>query len=109
MTPSTSSPVAVDAMAGTTPEAADIVERLRYTASKGISVWGDLQIEAADTIQSLRARVAELEQDAARYRWLRDGDWRPFDYEWLRDIDAIGMGSNYEEVLDAAIDSAMNG
>lgn len=32
----------------------DIVERLRKTASRGVSVWGDLQMEAADEIDALR-------------------------------------------------------
>lgn len=50
----------------------DIVRRLRKTASRGVSVWGDLQIEAADTIESQAARIAELERDAARLDWLAD-------------------------------------
>lgn len=37
-----------------------VVYRLRYTASKGISAWGDLQIEAADEIERLTAEVAGL-------------------------------------------------
>lgn len=32
-----------------------LVERLRDTASKGVSVWGDLQIEAANEIEILTA------------------------------------------------------
>ena len=35
-----------------------LTERLRYTASRGTSVWGDLQMEAADTIE----RLTEVEQ-----------------------------------------------
>lgn len=31
----------------------ELIEKLRDTASKGVSVWGDLQIEAADTIERL--------------------------------------------------------
>ena len=30
-----------------------LIERLRDTASKGISAWGDLQLEAADEIERL--------------------------------------------------------
>lgn len=33
--------------------------------------YGRLCCEAADEIERLQARVAELERDAARYRWLR--------------------------------------
>ena len=34
---------------------ADLVKRLRDTASKGVSVWGDLQMEAAREIEILTA------------------------------------------------------
>lgn len=39
----------------------DIVQRLQDTASKGVSVWGDLQMEAAGEIQILRAELAVVE------------------------------------------------
>lgn len=35
----------------------ELIERLRHTASKGVSVWGDLQIEAAKEIEILAAEV----------------------------------------------------
>ncbi len=35
-----------------------LIEGLRYTASKGVSVWGDLQVEAADEIERLQAELA---------------------------------------------------
>lgn len=45
-----------------------LTSRLREIASKGVSVWGDLQVEAAKEIEiltaerdALQARVAELE------------------------------------------------
>lgn len=42
----------------------DLIEsRLRHTASKGVSVWGDLMVEAAQEIEALRAAVAQPEQD----------------------------------------------
>ena len=55
-----------------------LIERLRFTASHGVSVWGDLQIEAADEIEqltldlhseraavvALRAGIAELRESA---------------------------------------------
>lgn len=57
----------------------ELIERLRETASKGVSVWGDLQMEAADTIEA-QARdlaaaleqVAALQEDADRVDWLAD-------------------------------------
>jgi hypothetical protein len=33
----------------------DLIKRLRETASKGVSVWGDLQMEAAKEIEILTA------------------------------------------------------
>ena len=122
----------------------DLIKRLRDTASKGVSVWGDLQMEAAkeieiltaereayasamdrmktrlaevesqfetrsDYVGQLRQQLAEVEKDAARYRWLRSlakesrleaavatGQWDYFAPE-------KGMTR-----LDAAIDAAMN-
>ena len=37
-----------------------LIERLRDTASKGISVWGDLQVEAADELEHLTEMVEQL-------------------------------------------------
>ena len=42
----------------------ELITKLRDTASKGISVWGDLQIEAAEAIEALQARADNLEQQA---------------------------------------------
>ena len=41
----------------------DLITRLRDTASKGISAWGDLQLEAADELERLTAEEKmQLEQ-----------------------------------------------
>lgn len=32
----------------------DLIDKLRDTASKGVSVWGDIQMEAADEIERLQ-------------------------------------------------------
>ncbi len=54
---------------------------------------------AAEQIDRLRARVAELERDAARYRWLRGTIF-------LAAVD--GYENSYRrEKLDAFIDNAM--
>lgn len=37
-----------------------LIERLRDTASKGISAWGDLQVEAADELENLTEMVEQL-------------------------------------------------
>ena len=42
------------------PVVLDIVDRLRDTASRGISSWGDLQMQAAGEIQVLRAERDNL-------------------------------------------------
>ena len=38
----------------------DLIKRLRDTASKGVSVWGDLQMEAAAEIERLREALADI-------------------------------------------------
>ena len=62
----------------------DLIKRLRDTASKGVSVWGDLQMEAAAEIERLR-------EDAARwnrwYPWIRGVNKKPFDLH--KECDAI--------------------
>lgn len=71
--------------------------------------YGRLMNDAADEIERLRARVAELEADAARYRWLRKAreNW----YVLYRDdedsnwIDVHGWDLD-AAILDAAIDAA---
>jgi hypothetical protein len=68
----------------------ELLERLRDTASKGVSVWGDLQMEAAKEIEILTAEreayasamdrmKAELAAIKARepvaWRWRMNGQW----------------------------------
>lgn len=68
----------------------ELIERLRDTASKGVSVWGDLQMEAAKEIEILTAEreayasamdrmKAELAAIKARepvaWRWRMNGQW----------------------------------
>ena len=55
-------------------------------------------------IDRLRARVAQLEADAARYRWMRDGDFTADVERSLHE----GLDGNLlmDEELDAAIDAA---
>ena len=60
-----------------------------------------LQAQAAEK----DAEIAALEEDAARYRWLRDSsEWEMFEDRWLTALDIYGQGPND---LDAAIDSAI--
>jgi len=64
----------------------------------------------ASTVAALKARVAELEKDAARYRWLRDGELTA-DYPYP----VMRMGGSrvddqtiWADELDAAIDDAIS-
>jgi hypothetical protein len=64
--------------------------------------------DAATPLSAEPAQVADdVEQDAARYRWLRDeadnGEWECFDSGWLIKHDVYGQGARE---LDAAIDAA---
>ena len=45
----------------------ELIAELRDTASKGVSVWGDLQKEAADAIEVLQAEVERLKAFAGGY------------------------------------------
>ena len=40
------------------------------TTMAGLSVWGNLFTEAADTIDNLRAQLAEAQKDAERWGWV---------------------------------------
>ena len=51
----------------------ELINRLRDTASKGVSVWGDLQMEAADAIQALQAQVLDLGDTLAALEITKDG------------------------------------
>ena len=48
----------------------NLIERLRGAASKGISAWGDLQVEAADEIERLTAEL-EATKKAVQQNYFR--------------------------------------
>lgn len=64
--------------------------------------WGGLV--ASKSEQREEARLAALERDAARYRWLRKHL-----VNWCPDDDTARLSWHAREVLDAEIDAAMNG
>ena len=70
--------------------AADTIDRLSH----------DLLV-AAEFRQALEARVAELEADAKRYRWLR---LHPV---WQREVMADRGWFDSDDAYDAAIDAAI--
>ena len=58
----------------------DLIARLRHTASKGVSVWGDLMLEAAKELEILTAErecyasamdrmLAQPEQEPVAWKW----------------------------------------
>lgn len=61
----------------------------------------------------LTARVAELERDAGRYRWLREQNWtqRGLFVVSANNQDVVRLGANCPsgELLDEAIDNAARG
>lgn len=64
----------------------DLINRLRDTASKGVSVWGDLQMEAAKEIETL---VAERECYASAMDRMRDALARirqASDSQWVAEV-----------------------
>jgi hypothetical protein len=44
----------------------DLIHRLRDTASRGVSSWGDLQQEAADELETLMNAVAAEREACAK-------------------------------------------
>lgn len=88
-------------------------ERLRDLAHACRLEWAPEEVndvnEAADELDRFTARVAELEKDAERYRWLRQWPTHFADEVWGR----YGAGLHIHKVylntperLDAAIDAA---
>ena len=86
------------------------VEYLRLFHSCDDIVNGDFSRldSIADEYESLQARVAEMEKDAARYRAILENEWldpnmQPFA---LREAAATKTGGMLEAVLDQFIDAA---
>ena len=70
-----------------------IVFYVNYSASAPVEAPGMASVDAAEDAR-----------DAARYRWLRDGqNWDCFDWAWLGEMGIFGDGPND---MDAAIDAA---
>lgn len=77
----------------------DIVERLReYRRADPYRKSALMAAEAADEIESLRARLAEVERDAARYRFIK---------QWARRLDITGYSLTNNEHFEPRIDEAM--
>lgn len=64
--------------------------------------WADEDWNASNThAQELRDRIAELEKDAARYKYWRDN------HGWTGTFDDGATNSDEPKDIDAAIDTAM--
>lgn len=92
-------------------EALDRADRKGYMPDAIYSAYEGFECrDPASTVAALKARVAELEKDAARYRWLRDGELTA-DYPYP----VMRMGGSrvddqtiWADELDAAIDDAIS-
>jgi hypothetical protein len=83
------------------PDVAALIEFYRRFDPLRYGIVGpDTAAFTAAALQSQQARIAELEQDAARYRWLCDGHGYFMEEEYL-----CGH-SNEKAKADAAIDAA---
>ena len=72
----------------------------RNAALAGINGWGNLCSDAADTIDNLRAQLAEAQGDAERYSWLR------MNRLWLKANLPTIAAPDFDAAIDAAIDAA---
>jgi len=114
MTPLTETPVTGSADSGPASESADIVQRLKLVSFCTENIYyppvAATAAEAADTITELRSRVAELEKDAKRYRWLRNQPRKlPAGQSGIMACKWEADGTGFDLVkseLDAAIDAA---
>ena len=68
----------------------------RAITMAGLNGWGNLFSDAADTIDDLRAQLAEAQRDEERLDWLEDNWHRPVLEDW----------EDRFETLRAAIDAA---
>jgi chromosome segregation ATPase len=67
----------------------NLINRLRETASKGVSVWADLQKEAADAIEALQAEVSTLDVLLEECKMDWSGDVTQIKAEHKREIQAL--------------------
>ena len=77
---------------------ADALREAAQADLAGIDGWGKLCNDAADTIDTLRAQLAEAQRDAERYSWLR------MNRLWLK----ANLPTIAAPGFDAAIDNAIN-
>jgi len=79
-----------------------LIARLRAMAATG---WNPIGNEAADEVERLHAALAKAEKDAARYRWLRQGNGDVFAIKDLHhDGESTALfGEDLDEALDAEI------
>jgi chromosome segregation ATPase len=81
------------------------IARLKDDLAKGI----DRELAMESEMSALRAKLAEAERDARRYRWLRSTADNECDYLSLEDRAWQMLYNGTPDELDAAIDQAMEG
>jgi hypothetical protein len=103
------------AMARIKEEAAARIEALTKLSGEWAGRCHTLRVEWAQTLaerDKAEARVAELEADAARYRWLRDNSAEQWEHpivvsQTRHDRGVRYIGPVIGRALDAAIDAAL--
>ena len=75
---------------------ADALREAAQADLAGIDGWGKLCNDAADTIDTLRAQLAEAQRDAERYSWLR------MNRLWLKANLPTIAAPDFDDAIDAA-------
>lgn len=98
------------------PVCGDTADAANDRSREPACVGGPRQKDVAAMLRALSARCAALEQDAARYRWLRNDSkfagpkYRYGDMVWpVIGVDAHTCEPCFDKELDAAVDAAMRG
>lgn len=78
------------------------LKAIRAAAEAAIDKYGGYPVTDPATVIALLDRLEAAEKDAARYRWLRDSDWKQSTHPdvWTQ------VTNDYGE-LDVAVDVAM--
>ena len=75
---------------------------------------GRVAYKAIEELITFQERIAELEKDAARYRWLRDRSHGQYTHpivvsQTIHERGVVYVGPMLGDGLDTAIDNAMKG
>lgn len=92
----------------------ELIERLRHIASKGVSVWGDLQMEAADALEDQAKQIEalflalETERGAANLYAKQVLYWINKNDKKLEQIETLQADAEQDEALIRQMLKAIN-